>query len=282
METFDFAKTILVNNSNNLVSKMLLTSSSTARNIKNIFKDYIGNYKDTNIHQELNLNVSSEEWRQLLLDLNDMSALMGADESKFLKNEIQSSSDKKVGRVLQLILLAELLSYTSTLNQSLKDEIINNMSETQDFYSEKYGYKNKVNVEEVFRDNELWSGRKCNERLMTGAKTAVTGFIALMIFGLSRKDKNLVGQIDNKVKNWIKNTTQKIVVTEQVANMGFMTIDLMRVNGVEDIQFKSMEDGGVCKFCSSFEDEIFTIDEAPILPLHPNGRCYYIPYEEEK
>ena len=50
--------------------------------------------------------------------------------------------------------------------------------------------------------------------------------------------------------------------------------------GVEKLQYWAAEDERTCEVCGSYHEEIMAYDEIPILPLHPNCRCTYIPIIE--
>jgi SPP1 gp7 family putative phage head morphogenesis protein len=56
--------------------------------------------------------------------------------------------------------------------------------------------------------------------------------------------------------------------------------------GVEGVtalaEFQTAHDDRVCPKCSHLEGVVYTLDEASgIIPVHPNCRCYWLPWIEE-
>lgn len=60
-------------------------------------------------------------------------------------------------------------------------------------------------------------------------------------------------------------------------------LDGMKQNKVKYVKYISQGDHRVCPECISLEaynEGIYSIEEAPILPRHPRCRCHLIPYEK--
>lgn len=80
--------------------------------------------------------------------------------------------------------------------------------------------------------------------------------------------------------NYMQYQDETIIRTETTRVQSKAELAIYKKEGVERIQIKTMEDNRVCEICNRYKDKIYNIDKAIPLPLHPNGRCYYIPYME--
>lgn len=55
------------------------------------------------------------------------------------------------------------------------------------------------------------------------------------------------------------------------------TMQAYRDSGVLMVAWYTREDERVCKHCGERHAQVFSIDEAPVIPAHPRCRCWYIP-----
>lgn len=72
----------------------------------------------------------------------------------------------------------------------------------------------------------------------------------------------------------------RLVRTERMYYLNESSKKAYQDAGVEKLQYWAAEDERTCEACGSYHEEIMDFDKIPILPLHPNCRCTYIPVIE--
>ncbi len=97
--------------------------------------------------------------------------------------------------------------------------------------------------------------------------------------------KVLYAQINDEMKK-IKNRMKTIVRTETIRTSAETALDLYEAHGLSSVtgmaEFTTAGDNVVCSICSSLDKRVFTIAEARgIIPIHPNCRCFFLPYIEK-
>lgn len=75
------------------------------------------------------------------------------------------------------------------------------------------------------------------------------------------------------------NTAHRLVRTETMHFLNSAALQGYRDSGVKRVQYWAAEDERTCKSCGTdgYHGRIFDIEKVPILPLHPNCRCTYLP-----
>lgn len=72
----------------------------------------------------------------------------------------------------------------------------------------------------------------------------------------------------------------RLVRTERMHYLNESSKKAYKDAGVKKLQYWAAEDERTCETCGSYHEEIMDFDKIPILPLHPNCRCTYIPFIE--
>ncbi len=72
----------------------------------------------------------------------------------------------------------------------------------------------------------------------------------------------------------------RLVRTERMHYLNESSKKAYQDAGVKQLQYWAAEDERTCETCGNYHEEIMEFEEAPILPLHPNCRCTYIPVIE--
>ncbi|MFX0547922.1 minor capsid protein [Hathewaya histolytica] len=73
---------------------------------------------------------------------------------------------------------------------------------------------------------------------------------------------------------------RRLVRTETSHILNSATYDRYKENNVTKVQFWAAEDERTCEECGAEHEKIYNIEDAPMLPLHPNCRCTLIPVIE--
>lgn len=72
----------------------------------------------------------------------------------------------------------------------------------------------------------------------------------------------------------------RLVRTERMHYLNESSKKAYQDAGVNQLQYWAAEDERTCETCGNYHQKIMEFDEAPILPLHPNCRCTYLPVIE--
>lgn len=89
----------------------------------------------------------------------------------------------------------------------------------------------------------------------------------------------LAKQIDGVMSSGYKNAL-RLARTETMHYLNDSALKAYKDAGVERVQFWAAEDERTCPECGALHGKEFTVGKAPILPIHPNCRCTYIPVVE--
>ena len=84
--------------------------------------------------------------------------------------------------------------------------------------------------------------------------------------------KEINGVMDSGYKNALR-----LARTETMHYLNDSALKAYKDAGVERVQFWAAEDERTCPECGALHGKEFPVDKAPILPIHPNCRCTYIP-----
>ncbi len=88
--------------------------------------------------------------------------------------------------------------------------------------------------------------------------------------------KEINGVMDSGYKNALR-----LARTETMHYLNDSALKAYKDAGVERVQFWAAEDERTCPECGALHGREFPIGKAPILPIHPNCRCTYIPAVED-
>lgn len=73
-----------------------------------------------------------------------------------------------------------------------------------------------------------------------------------------------------------------IARTETIRSSAEAAISRYRTNGIERVEFWAEMDSKACPACIQYHGKIYLIGEAPVIPIHPNCRCCYLPVIDEE
>jgi len=110
-----------------------------------------------------------------------------------------------------------------------------------------------------------------NEKLVVNLKQVITKG---MVEGksISSMTKDLKDTMNLSATN-----ARRLIRTESMHCISSSHHDTYKKAGVKKVEFLTSGDNRVCAICDAFSGKIFLIDEAPMLPLHPNERCVLLP-----
>jgi len=89
--------------------------------------------------------------------------------------------------------------------------------------------------------------------------------------GLPEIKKEIMKQFDVGFRE-----ADRLVRTEAAYVLNKASVQRYREAGLKIIQWSTgPEDGKECEICAARSDKVYLIDEAPLIPAHPNCRCVY-------
>ena len=127
-----------------------------------------------------------------------------------------------------------------------------------------------------------WSGTDYSSRIWKNKDILVTNLKQTLTRGfingssITNMTKDLKGVMDIGATN-----ARRLIRTESIHIMASSHHDTYKAAGVKQVKFITAHDDRVSDECAAMDGEIFDIDDAPMLPIHPNGRSELIPYFED-
>lgn len=123
-----------------------------------------------------------------------------------------------------------------------------------------------------------WSGdmfssriHKNTEKLITNLRQTITqGFVQGK--SISQMSKDLKSTMDIGASN-----SRRLIRTESMHMIASSHHDVYTKANIDKVEFVTAKDDRVCDECSALDGKIYSLNEAPIIPLHPNSRSILIP-----
>jgi len=142
-----------------------------------------------------------------------------------------------------------------------------------------FGIINKDAVAKAL--NYPWSGdmfssriHKNTSKLITNLRQTITqGFVQGKSISQMSKDLNYVMSVG-------ANNSRRLIRTESMHVIAASHHDVYTKAKVDKVEFVTAKDDRVCNICKPLDGKIFSINEAPMIPLHANSRSILIPVFE--
>ena len=93
-----------------------------------------------------------------------------------------------------------------------------------------------------------------------------------------------ISEMTKELKNTVNigaTNSRRLIRTESMHIMSASHHDIYKQAGVLKVKLITANDNRTCEECSALNNKVYLIDEAPMLPLHPSGRCVLLPYFED-
>lgn len=200
------------------------------------------------------------------------------------------ASGKQITRS-QLWQYQHFISLRNQIAESMNQIAVNQISIVEDIINQTYsnvlgldvtagGYAafNKVQLQQVINSN--WCGSSFSERVWHNSQQLAASIQAKV------EDMVILGKMPDDVKKEIiqefsvsYNQADRLVRTETSYAFNTASIERYKKMGCTKVEFLAEPD--CCDECAEYEGKVFTIDAAPIIPIHPNCRCTYLPVVED-
>ncbi|KMT21585.1 minor capsid protein [Clostridium cylindrosporum] len=135
---------------------------------------------------------------------------------------------------------------------------------------------NQALMEELLE--KPWQGSFFSKRLWKNTSILASNLNEFLTQGLIQG--KTIAEISIGLGNLMQqgfNVTHRLVRTEAMHYLNQSSHRAYEDAGIEKVQVWAAKDERTCKVCGKKHGKIYFVDKSPILPLHSNCRCTYIP-----
>ncbi|MDB1935264.1 minor capsid protein [Clostridium tertium] len=231
---------------------------------------------------------SLEEKNRLLLEMYQEASLNISEELYKVAEKIKTSTPTlsdmhKYNRLTGL--QKNIESIIRDLGENVESFGENNMLEGfQDTYSNvmaqlgitEFDKVPKKVMEEMLR--EPWLGSNFSERLWKNTQVLASNLNELLTNGIiqGKTVTEIAIQLNNRMNEGF-NIAHRLIRTEIIHYLNESAFKGYKDAGCVEVELWAATDERTCKVCSSKHGKKYRIKDRPILPLHANCRCTYLP-----
>lgn len=128
---------------------------------------------------------------------------------------------------------------------------------------------------------EPWKGDDFSGFLWKNQEKLKTALDSMLLNGISsgKTITEMAVKLDGIMSNGLYNA-YRVIRTETMHYLNEAAMMAYKDRGVEEVEYLAALDERTCGSCGPLNGKVYKIDKAPILPIHPNCRCTYIPVVE--
>lgn len=144
-----------------------------------------------------------------------------------------------------------------------------------------FAMPNKNLMEKLFE--EEWRGDSFSGRLWKNQRKLARGLNSILLVGLQqgKTATEMAIQLHNFMGKGF-NECHRLVRTETMHYLNSATLQRYKNANVEYVQIWAAADERTCTTCGGYHTKTYPIEKAPILPLHANCRCTYLPVTDKE
>lgn len=159
--------------------------------------------------------------------------------------------------------------------ENVNENIATEMSEID------FAMPNKNLMEKLFE--EEWRGDSFSGRLWKNQRKLARGLNSILLVGLQqgKTATEMAIQLHNFMGKGF-NECHRLVRTETMHYLNSATLQRYKNANVEYVQIWAAADERTCTTCGGYHTKTYPIEKAPILPLHANCRCTYLPVTDKE
>lgn len=224
------------------------------------------------MYQEASLNISDELYR--IAEKMKTSTPMFSDMHKFNRlTELQKNIENIIGELGEDV----QKFYINNATEGFKETYKNIRVSLGDL---KFTEPPKKLMEQLLR--KQWEGSNFSTRLWKNAQVLVTNLNDILTNGLiqGKTVTEMAIQLNNRMNKEF-NICHKLVRSETMHYLNESSLRAYIDSGVKKIQYWAAVDERTCPRCGVKHGNKYRIKDAPVLPLHANCRCTYIPIVDE-
>ena len=218
---------------------------------------------------------------------------------EILQEYSDSNGEISLTKLLKYNRLKKMTEKFKDIVEELGGEEINFLNRTlPEIYKEAGGSASKgvgveidwsiVPKEQINRAvNYPWSGEHYSDRIWENKRKLVRNLSQTVTQGIiqGKSISDMMKDLQDKMEKGAYEC-RRIVRTETMHMVNAGAIDRYKAAGVTELEYVMSQDyysngkPRYCQTCAADKGAIFPIDNAPILPRHPNCRCTYVPVIE--
>lgn len=143
-----------------------------------------------------------------------------------------------------------------------------------------FAMPNKKLMEQLL--NKPWLGSNFSERLWKNTKVLAMNLNDILTTGLvqGKTVTEMAIQLNNRMNQGF-NVAHRLVRTETMHYLNESSFMAYKDVGCEKVQYWAAEDERTCPRCGMKHGNTYSLKDRPILPLHANCRCTYLPVINE-
>lgn len=143
-----------------------------------------------------------------------------------------------------------------------------------------FAMPNKKLMEQLL--NKPWLGSNFSERLWKNTKVLAMNINDILTTGLvqGKTVTEMAIQLNNRMNQGF-NAAHRLVRTETIHYLNESSFMAYKDAGCEKVQYWAAEDERTCPRCGMKHGNTYSLKDRPILPLHANCRCTYLPVINE-
>ncbi|WP_254176580.1 minor capsid protein [Clostridium baratii] len=143
-----------------------------------------------------------------------------------------------------------------------------------------FAMPNKKLMEQLL--NKPWLGSNFSERLWNNTKVLAMNLNDILTTGLvqGKTVTEMAIQLNNRMNQGF-NVAHRLVRTETMHYLNESSFMAYKDVGCEKVQYWAAEDERTCPRCGMKHGNTYSLKDRPILPLHANCRCTYLPVINE-
>lgn len=166
---------------------------------------------------------------------------------------------------------------TKQITQAFLENYENTMKELETL---EYSLPNKKLIESLLKFP--WSGENFSNRLWENTRVLERNLNEIMTRGLvqGKTIVEMATELDNRMMKGFSEA-HRLVRTETMHYLNESSLRAYMDSGVKEIQLWAAIDERTCPVCGVKHGNKYRLKDAPVLPLHANCRCTYIPVVEE-
>lgn len=129
---------------------------------------------------------------------------------------------------------------------------------------------------------EPWRGEDFSKRIWRNMDKLLVNLKNTLVSGMIRGKSitELAIELDNLMNQGFHNA-HRLVRTETMHYLNAASLQAYQDCGVKYVQFWAALDERTCPQCGALHGRIFKADKAPVLPIHANCRCCYLPITDK-
>lgn len=142
--------------------------------------------------------------------------------------------------------------------------------------NEDFALPNKKEMEMMM--NNPWSGMNFSERVWENNRVLASNLNEILTRGIiqGKSFSDMAKELDDRMMKGFKRA-HDLVRTETMHYMNESSKKAYKDVGVNELEIYAAEDERTCEVCGAEHEKTYPMEEAPILPFHPNCRCTYLP-----